>query len=141
MKIKKIVSSLLIAGTLATSQMASRPADAGIIFFPFGVGIVLLVVGLVDHDDTLIILDADGQMNHDQLVQKLAKSFPAIDQDRDVLENLAGAIRSKAANTAPNAKGQVMVSLSSDEVLSILAPTGLAETDPAAAQQIVAALQ
>lgn len=141
MKIKKLVSSLLIAGTLVASQAASRPADAGIIFFPFGVGVVLLIVGLVDHDSTLIILDADGQMNHDQLVQKLAKSFPAIDQDRDVLENLAGAIRAKAASTAPDAKGQVMVSLSADQVLSILAPTGLADTNPAAAQQIVSALQ
>jgi hypothetical protein len=137
-KFKKAVSALLIAGTLGMVQAST--AQAGIVFLPAGVGVAFLIIGLVYNDALLIILDADGNLAQDKLEAALAQKFPQI-QDRDVLANLASAIRAKAAVTPADKDGRKTISLDRDQVLSILAPTGLADLDPAAADAIVAQLQ
>jgi hypothetical protein len=139
MNLKKSVSALLIASSL-TMAAPARQAQAGAIFTPAGVGIVVLVIGIVYHNVLLIVLDQDGSANHDQLATALGQRFPAI-EDREVLNNMADAIRGKAESTVANEKGEKMVNFSREEVLNLIAPTGLAEINPAAAEQIVADLK
>jgi hypothetical protein len=111
-----------------------------LIFLPTGVGLIVLIIGLVNNDPLLTILDADGSVSQDALSRSLAAKYPAID-DANVTSALAQAIRAKAAVTTADAQGRKTVTLGRDEVMQILAPTGLAEINPAAAEQIVRDLQ
>jgi len=138
-KIKKTVSTLIIAATLGLSASAPQPAQAGIILTPVLVGIVLLVYGIEYNNALWIVLDADGNLPQDALAQNLAAKYPFID-DRDVINNLAIAIREKAVTT-PVVEGKKNVTLTQTEVLTILAPTGLADLQPQAVQQLVQDLQ
>ena len=135
---QKAVSALLILGALSAAPVAS--SQAGIIFAPAGVGIFLLIVGLINNDPVLIILDADGNANQDSLTAALDAKFPRIN-DREVTTALAAKIRAKAVSTQANAKGEKNVSLTRAEVSEILAPTGLEESNVDSFNQIVAALQ
>jgi len=138
MNLKKLSSSLLIASTLAVATPAPQ-ANAGIIFAPVAVGIAVLVVGIIYRDTLLIVLDADGNLSQSSLEANLAKKYSFID-DRDVIHGLASAIREKAI-TAPVIDGKKTVSLSKDEVLNLIAPTGLADLQPAAVEALVQDLE
>ncbi len=139
MKYIKQTFSVLVIMALMSVAMPTRQAKAGIIFFPVGVGIALLIIGLVYHDTLLIILDADGNVSQNAIEQSLSKKFSFID-DRAVIGNLATAIRAKA-DVAPLIEGKKMVSLTSDEVLQIIEPTGLAELNPNAVKQLIQELK
>ena len=137
-KIKKTVSTLIIAATLGLST-PSQPAQAGIILTPVLVGIVLLVYGIEYNNALWIVLDADGNLPQDALAQNLAAKYPFID-NRDVINTLAIAIREKAVST-PVVDGKKNVTLTRAEVLNILAPTGLADLQPQAVETLVQELQ
>lgn len=136
--VKQMFSVLLIMAMMSVA-LPTRQAKAGIIFFPVGVGIALLIIGLVYHDTLLIILDADGNISQNAIESALTKRFSFID-DRAVIGNLATAIRAKA-DTTPMVGGKKMVSLTSNEILQIVEPTGLAELQPASVQQLIHELQ
>jgi hypothetical protein len=103
------------------------------------VGVVLIVLGIYYHNKMLIILDADGNISQSALEQTLADRYSFID-NRDVIRNLAGAIREKAASTVEE-NGQKNVRLSRGEVLTLLAPTGLADLNPTAVEGLIQDLQ
>ena len=136
--VKQLFSVLLIMAMMSVA-LPARPAKAGIIFFPVGVGIALLIIGLVYHDTLLIILDADGNVSQNAIEQSLTKKFSFID-DRAVIGNLATAIRAKA-DVTPMVDGKKMVTLTSTEILQIVEPTGLAELQPDAVKQLIHELQ
>jgi hypothetical protein len=139
--LKKTVAAALVGGVLTTSTVAPvQQAQAGLIFLPAGVGVVLLILGVIYDDLLLIILDADGNLNQDALEKVIAQKYPMI-EDRDVVRALASAVREKAASVQADGEGRKQVSLSREEVLSLLAPTGMAELNPEAAEQIVRDLQ
>ena len=137
-KIKQAFSALVIA-TMIGSAAPAPQAQAGIILVPFVVGIVFLVIGIEEHDVLLIVLDADGNLSQDALETNLAKKYTFID-DRDVIHNLASAIRDKSIST-PVVDGKKNVSLTKAEVLDLLAPTGLASLQPDAVDGLVRDLQ
>lgn len=136
--LKKSVSALVIAATLSTAAPAPQ-AQAGVILTPMAVGIALILLGVHYHNKLMIILDADGNMNQQSLEKVLAQKYAFIDNS-DVVRNLASAIRGKAASI-PEVDGQRMVRLSRSEVLSILAPTGLAELNPSAVDALIQDLE
>jgi hypothetical protein len=136
--LKKSISALVIAATLSTSTPAPQ-AQAGIILAPVAVGIALIILGIHYHNRLMIILDADGNINQQSLEKGLAQKYSFID-NADVIRSLASAIREKAASTA-EVDGQRMVRLSRAEVLSILAPTGLADLNPSAVDALIQDLE
>jgi hypothetical protein len=136
--LKKSVSALVIAATLSTAAPAPQ-AQAGVILTPMAVGIALILLGVHYHNKLMIILDADGNINQQSLEKGLSRKYAFIDNS-DVVRNLASAIRGKAAST-PEVDGQRMVRLSRSEVLSILAPTGLAELNPSAVDALIQDLE
>ena len=138
-KLKRAMTSLLIAASLTVAVPSPQPAQAGIILTPFLVGIVLLVYGIEYHNPLWIVLDADGNLSQDSLEKSLTQTYSFID-DRDVIHNLAAMIREKAIHT-PVVDGKKNVTLSKDEVLNILAPTGLADLQPEAVARLVKDLQ
>lgn len=135
--LKKFVVTGMIAASLAAIPV--RQANAGIILLPCGVGIVLIILGALADDALMILLDGNGNLSQDSLESALSKKYAFLD-DRDVVRNLATAIREKAASTV-EVDGKKSVSLSREEVLAVLEPTGLAELNPAAVEQIVTDLQ
>ncbi len=137
--IKRALSVLLIAATCSVA-LPARQANAGIILLPFGIGVLLVIMGAVYNDAGLLLLDADGNVKQDALESALAKKYSFID-DRAVVSNLALAIREKAASAEADKNGQKIAALSRAEVLNILAPTGLVELDPAAVEQVISDLQ
>jgi len=137
-KIKQFLATAAIASTILNVAPAPK-AQAGIILTPVLVGIVVLVEGIRMHSWGLIVLGADGNMKQDSLEKALSTQYSFID-DRDVVSTLASTIREKAIS-APVVDGKKLVTLSKDEVLNILAPTGLAELQPEAVAQLVQDLQ
>jgi hypothetical protein len=133
--LKRVLSPLLIAATLSTGVMRAQPAEAGIILTPLIVGIVILVVGLEDHNLGLVILGQDGNLNRDQLATKIQTQYNL--EDPAIAQQFADAINAKAATTQAAANGAKTVSLSRDEVMNILAPTGLDVLNPALVDQMV----
>ncbi len=136
--LKKSVSALVIAATLSSSAPTPQ-AQAGVILTPMAVGIALIILGIHYHNKLMIVLDADGNINQQSLEKGLAGKYAFVD-NADVIRNLASAIRDKAASTA-EVDGQRIVRLSRSEVLSILAPTGLAELNPSAVDALIQDLE
>ncbi len=138
--IKQYSSALLIASTLAFTTPTFAPqAKAGIIFAPVAIGIVMLVIGIIDHNTLLIVLDADGNLSQSSLEKNLAQKYSFID-DRDVIHTLASTIRDKGMS-AVEVDGKKTVRLTRNEVLEALAPTGLAELQPAAVEGLIRDLE
>jgi hypothetical protein len=136
--LKKVLSPLLIAATLSTGVMRAQPAEAGIILTPLVVGIVILVVGLEDNNLGLVILGQDGNLNRDQLAAKIQAQYNL--EDPAIAQQFADTINAKAATAEVSANGSKSVSLSRDEVLNILAPTGLDVLNPSLVDQMVSDL-
>jgi hypothetical protein len=136
--IQKITSALVIAASINTITPAPK-AEAGVILTPVAVGFVLIALGIHYHNKLMIILDADGSLSQDALAQALGEKYSFIDND-DVLQNLASAIRAKAATT-PEVDGKKTVRLNRGEVLSLVAPIGLGELNPAQVEQMIQDLQ
>jgi hypothetical protein len=132
---KKVLSPLLIAATLTAGMMKPAPAEAGIILTPLVLGVVILVVGLEEHNLGLTILGQDGNLNRDQLAAKIQAQYNL--EDPAVAQQFADAINAKAAATPVATNGTKTISLSQDEVMSILAPTGLDVLNPSLVQQMV----
>ncbi len=137
-RLKKSVSALLVAASLSTAAPTPQ-AQAGIILTPVAVGVVLIILGIKFHNKLLIILDADGNISQGSLEQSLTEKYGFID-NQDVIRNLASAIREKAASTT-EVNGSKTVRLSRGEVLSIIAPTGLADLNPSAVEGLIQDLQ
>jgi hypothetical protein len=138
-KFKQIVSAGLIATTM-TMATPTPKAEAGILLTPFLIGIALIVIGIEVGDVFAIVLDEDGNLSQASLETNLAKKYAFID-DRDVIHNLATSIRNKAMTTPPAADGKKMIRLSRQEVLDVLAPTGLPDLRPDAVEALIADLQ
>jgi hypothetical protein len=140
--LKERISAPLLAATLAATLNTATPApqaQAGVILAPVAVGIALIVLGIHYHNRWMIILDADGNIDQASLEKGLSQKYSFID-NTDVIRNLAASIREKAASTA-EVDGTRMVRLSRSEVLSILAPTGLAELNPSAVDALIQDLE
>jgi hypothetical protein len=137
-KIKKLIATLVIAGTIGNVAPAPQ-AQAGIILLPVIIGYWILLQGIATNNIALVLLGADGNMKQDALENFLAQNYGFI-EDRDVISQLAYSIREKAAIT-PVVDGKMNVTLSKDEVLKILAPTGLADLEPVAVAKLIQDLQ
>ena len=137
-KIKKFIATLVIAGTIGNVAPAPQ-AQAGIILLPVIIGYWIILKGIATNNLALVLLGADGNMKQDALENFLAQSYGFI-EDRDVISQLAYTIREKAAIT-PVVDGKLNVTLSKDEVLHILAPTGLADLEPDAVAKLIQDLQ
>jgi hypothetical protein len=86
-------------------------------------------------DPILVGLDADGNVSREALVRDLVRTYDFID-DREVVLGLAQAIAAKA-EAAPRADGRRRVSLTRDEIIQILEPSGLGERKPAEVGQLM----
>ena len=137
-RVKKFLATLAIAGTIGNVAPAPQ-AQAGIILLPVVIGYWIIIAGLAQNNIALVLLGADANLKQDSLEKVLSDSYRFID-DRDVISNLATAIREKAAGT-PVVDGKINVSLTKNEVLAILAPTGLAELQSDAVAKLVQDLQ
>jgi len=133
--LKKILSSLVIAATLSMGVSSPQSAQAGIILSPVVIGIVLIVIGIEDNNLGLVVLGEDGAVNRDQLAAKIQAKYGL--EDQAVAAAFADTIRAKALTAPVDAKGAKTVNLSKDEVLSILAPTGLDVLNPDLVQKMV----
>ena len=134
---KKFISPILVAATLAAGVSVTSPQEtqAGIILAPFVIGIVLIVVGIEENRLGLLVLGQDGLANRDQLSAKLQEKYGL--EDQAVAQQFADVIRSKAAVAPVDTKGAKTVTLSRDEVMNILAPTGLDDLNPNLVEQMV----
>ena len=73
----------------------------------------------------LLVLDADGSLSQDRMVQALSAKYPFVD-NHEVIEQLATAIKVNAPSKIENGKRYV-VSVSQEEVNAILEGTDLTE--------------
>ena len=137
-KIKKFIATLVIAGTIGNVAPAPQ-AQAGIILLPVIIGYWILLQGIATNNIALVLLGADGNMKQDALENFIAQNYGFI-EDREVISQLAYSIREKAAIT-PVVDGKMNVTLSKDEVLKILSPTGLADLEPVAVAKLIQDLQ
>ena len=138
-KLKKTVSAFMIASSLGVANPGAPEAQAGIILTPVAVGVVLIILGIHYHNKLLIILDADGNLSQGALEQTLADRYDFID-NQDVITQLATLIREKSASSVEE-NGRKTVRLDRGEVLSILAPTGLADLNREAVEQMIKDLE
>ncbi len=136
--LKKFFSVLMIAATLGA--VPAKQADAGLLLMPCGVGAFIFIWGLLADDGFLILLDADGNLPQGDLETLLAKKYSFI-EDRDVLSSLATAVREKAILAPVSTDGKKLITLSREEVLNILEPTGLADLQPEAVERLIQDLQ
>lgn len=132
--LKKTISALALAATLTIAP--APKANAGIILVSVGVGIIFIVMGAVNDDLFLLILDGNDQQS--QVQQILAERHSFID-DQQALNDLAAAITNKITN-AGEITEEVEIKLSEEEILNILAPTGLIELEPVKVQALIADL-
>ena len=130
--------SLMIASLLLFSQPVKK-AEAGIILVPVLIGIVLLVVGIENHDVLLIILGADGNISQDALEQSLDKKYAFID-DLNVIHQFALMIKEKAKSVI-EVNGQKLVTFTAEEVKTLLEPTGLAFLHPELVEGMISDLR
>jgi len=123
--LKKIATTIALATTLFTTVPAPK-ANAGLILLPAGVGVVLIVLGVVYDRLGLFILDGE-QTLQDQLATQISEKYSFID-DAQAVKELASLIASKVESADLNAD-KTVVSVSREEILKILAPTGLVELE------------
>ena len=71
----------------------------------------------------LLVLDADGGLSQDDLVQSLASKYPFVD-NHEVIEQLATAIKQNAPSKIENGH-RYLISVSQEEVKSIFGGTDL----------------
>lgn len=135
MKLNRVFCSALLFVSISTAQ--SQPARAGLMMLPFlPISIPVMYYGVKWGLVAVFLLSSEGGRTHDQLVATLAERFPQI-EDRQVLENLALAIRQEEAKTPADSAGNKLIRLERAQVLELLAPTGLVELEPAIVGQII----
>lgn len=167
MNIKSVVSSLLVlstlsvalhmkkaqagvlltAGSLVVSMNAKGNMSTGIVALTLGApaGVVLSVAGVITAianpalGVALIILSEDGSLPQNDLEAVLAQKYPFI-QDNKVIADLAILVKSKA-KTTKEMDGKKMISLSENEIRSILESTDLVETHTADIQSMIVELK
>ncbi len=126
---------LLAAPTLALAltMTPSSKAHAGIILAPTGLGIILIVIGVMRDNLTMLILD--GSSAQSSIEKELSRRYTFID-DQQAIRDLAGAI-SKKLEAQGKITQEVEIKLEKGEILEILAPTGLIELQPAKVQNLI----
>ncbi len=137
----KRIKNLMMSAVLATTLFAAIPApkaNAGLILLPTGVGVVILIIGVLRDRLGLIILDADQANVQSQIEQKLGEKYSFID-DAQALKDLAAVVTSKIS--LDQTQDQIEVKLSRQEILDILAPTGLAELENDKVEALIADFQ
>lgn len=134
----KKFAKLMIAPVLAMSLSLTptSKAHAGIILAPTGLGIILIVLGVMRDNLTLLILD--GSSAQSNIEKELSRRYTFID-DQQAIRDLAGAI-TKKLEAQGKITQEVEIKLEKGEILEILAPTGLIELQPAKVQNLIAEL-
>lgn len=112
-------STAIAFGTPAL--IGTMPIIGGAIMIAFGG--VAFAPGIA-----LLILDENGGLSQTELESALADKYSFI-ADREVIATLASEIKSKADSVEVDAQGMKMVSLSEDEVKSILSATELTDEE------------
>ncbi|MBF0362388.1 MAG: hypothetical protein HQK49_15330 [Oligoflexia bacterium] len=133
----------MVVITLATALQfttvpAANNANAGIILSPVGVGIYLIIIGAIQHNWWLILLNENGKTN-DQLEVAITNTYPQIN-DQEAVNDLAALVRTKLSNqnvSVLNDSDKINISLTKDEILNVFAPTGLLESNPELINKIV----
>ena len=143
-KVKKIVSILSIGAVLSAGSMATAPqANAGLIFCPFyGVGLVLVIIGIYDNNLGLVILaNSDGSANQDSLSTNLMNQYSNLGMSNQAANDVAGLIKDKAKSSLPDANGKVSVNLSAQELSQGLQASNVENDNPALFKQLVTDLK
>ena len=135
--LKKIIAGLALSVTLFTAVPAPQ-AQAGLILLPTGVGVVILIIGAIQNRLGLIILDGSTAVA-DQIQDSLATKYPFID-DQVALADLAKLIAEKI-DVADLSGEQVELKLSRQEILNVLAPTGLATLEAQKVEALISDLE
>ena len=147
---KKLCAIVALAAVLGAA-VPSRQANGGMLVLmvapafigPWGAvaGLAVVVAGYVFQSQILIYLDENGNFDQSSLEQALATRYPFLSEDREAVRDLALLLREKALSGTPDAEGKIMVSLTEDDVLSVLEPTGLVESEPEQVAGLVQDLQ
>jgi len=134
--LKKIATTLALATTLFTTIPAPK-ANAGLILLPAGVGVVILIVGLMQNSLGLVILDGEQSLQN-QIESKIGQKYTFID-DAQAVKDLAALITEKLANTDLSAEN-VEIKLTREEILTVLAPTGLIQLESDKVESLISDL-
>lgn len=108
-----IIGGLGLAGAVGSTSLMVQGGMDGV-----GLGILLGLPSAL-----LLTLDADGALPKEKLISDLSKKYPFI-ENQDVVAEIASLIREKAGNDFIEGT-QKLVSLSNEEVLSLLSPIDL----------------
>lgn len=108
-----VLGGLGVAGAVGSGILMAQGDFQGV-----GLGIILAMPSAL-----LLTLDADGALPKEQLIKDLSKKYAFI-ENQEVIADLSEVIRAKAGQDfAPGSSK--LVSLSSEEVMEILAPLDL----------------
>ncbi len=129
--LKRTLGTFAIAATLMATP--APKANAGIVLAPLGIGVYYIILGIVLDDVFLLVLNDNNTQT--QIQQILAERHSFID-DQQALNDLASAIASKIEN-AGEILQETEFKLTEDEILDILAPTGLIELEPLKVQALI----
>lgn len=154
---KNLLSALMITCLLGTATY-SKKSEAGIVlvtaaagwaigtkFSPFalfsiapamvsapfiGIGILGLTAGGMSPAGAivLLVLDENGSLPQDKLESLLSEKYQFI-ADREAISSLASTIKAKAESMEADAEGKKLVTLSEEEVRSILSSTEISEEE------------
>jgi hypothetical protein len=115
--------------------LTPEPARAGVILCPMLEGIVWRLMRVHLSEPVLLALDANGNVLREALERDLSRTYEFID-DREVATGLAQAIAARAEAT-PRVEGKRRVTLTRDEIIQIIEPSGLGERKPAEVNQLM----
>lgn len=117
--INKLFATLALFSVLFVA-IPKQEAKAGIILTPAGVGVILFIVGLWDHNAILIILDDQSSANKINL--ELQNRYGNLTSNQSAFENLANMIAAKTQNLDFSDKEKVEVNFTKNEIVMALGP-------------------
>ncbi len=124
--INKLFATLALFSVLFVA-IPKQEAKAGIILtpvaFPVGIGaagLILLIVGIRDHNAILIVLDDQSSANKINL--ELQNRYGNLTSNQSAFENLANMIAAKTQNLDFSDKEKVEVNFTKNEIVMALGP-------------------
>jgi len=143
-KIKKLVSVLSIGAILTAGSMVQAPkANAGFVLCPaYGVGLILVIIGVLDNDWRLIVLaDTDGNMNKDSLAASLMTKYQSLGMSNSDANDVSAFIKSIAKSAVADSSGKITINVSTKALSEGLQGSNMEFANPALFNQLAVDLK
>ena len=115
--LKKSLAALSLFTILFTA-MPKEEAQAGIIFSEIGIGIYLIIIGALENDTGLIILDENSSSN--KINVELQNRYGNLTSNQQVFKNLTTMIAAKSQDLDFSKESKIEVKFTKNEIVMAL---------------------